>query len=360
MISRDRFPVLPMLKALILTFSLLLMALAGLLFARLTWQAVAAPSSVRLPQIESQQLTDTGQLGRLAADIASRSLLGVVVVREPDPVAPTPEPRPEPARITPLTFDLVGVMASSDPAFGSAIISRSQGSPGESFRVGEDVYGQATLVEVFSRSVVLERNGQRERLEFDARRAGGTAGLAPSIVDIAGSGMASLGIHNEVTPAGELNASRGAGMRGTPAPSPGSARGPSGQTGSPLAGAVSSNGNRNSNADGSSANGNNDPMREFAENLMDQARRNPSALLSGYGISPSPEGYRIGNNARLIIMTTDLRAGDLISQINGMPVGNVDQDQARLDEFMAGGTFSITVQRGPETLQMTVRLPSLF
>ncbi len=349
-------------KGLMLAVALLAVLFAGLLLSRVVWQVASGPNSISVPPISQTQANNNGQLARLATDIADRSILGVVPVQRPEPVPePSPEPRPEPPPVSPLTFDLVGVMASSDPESGSAIISRSQGAPGENFKVGDNVYGQAVLVEVHNRFVVFERNGQREQLEFDPRRAGGTAGLAPSITDIAGSGMASVGMYNQPTPEGELSSSRSGGMRGTPtASTPGSGRGPSGTAGSPLAGNSGSSSSESSETTSTGSGGNADPMREFAENLIEQARRNPQSLLSGYGISATSEGYRIGNNARLIIMTTDLRAGDLITEINGMRVGNVEQDQARLDEFMAGGTFGITVQRDNDILQMSVRIPSLF
>ena len=68
---------------------------------------------------------------------------------------------------TRLNLELVGVFAAStgDPEDSAALISEKRGTA-KLFRINERVPGNATLVEVFADSVVLERSGKRELLRF--------------------------------------------------------------------------------------------------------------------------------------------------------------------------------------------------
>jgi len=66
---------------------------------------------------------------------------------------------------TSLDFTLNGTMSSTDVYNGMAYISSVQGVQ-KKFRVGDKIFGLATLKEVYKTYVVIQHNGKNERLEL--------------------------------------------------------------------------------------------------------------------------------------------------------------------------------------------------
>ncbi|MED5554735.1 MAG: type II secretion system protein N, partial [Pseudomonadota bacterium] len=95
--------------------------------------------------------------------ITSLNLFGDASRSQLNPTAMVTESLAE----TRLNLELVGVFAAStdDSEDSAALISEKRGTA-KLFRINERVPGNATLVEVFADSVVLERSGKRELLRF--------------------------------------------------------------------------------------------------------------------------------------------------------------------------------------------------
>ena len=95
--------------------------------------------------------------------VTSLNLFGDASRSQLNPTATVTESLAE----TRLNLELVGVFAAStdDPEDSAALISEKRGTA-KLFRINERVPGNATLVEVFADSVVLERSGKRELLRF--------------------------------------------------------------------------------------------------------------------------------------------------------------------------------------------------
>src|SRR5690606_10641047 len=75
------------------------------------------------------------------------------------------EVRDEPAVVTTLPLELLAVWVADDPERSVATIAQ-RGRQGENYQVGDEVPGNATLVEVHPNHVVLRRGGVREALHF--------------------------------------------------------------------------------------------------------------------------------------------------------------------------------------------------
>lgn len=79
---------------------------------------------------------------------------------------------------TELALKLRAVFASGDPRSGSAIVEAEGGQPARNYRPGDALPGGATLAEVHSDHIVLEREGHRETLAFPLPGSSGASAEA--------------------------------------------------------------------------------------------------------------------------------------------------------------------------------------
>jgi general secretion pathway protein C len=84
--------------------------------------------------------------------------------------------------------------------------------------------------------------------------------------------------------------------------------------------------------------------------------RNPQAVLDRLGLEATPAGYRITAAAPPEVRQAGFRPGDLVTAVNGRPVGDVAADRARIDEIAAAGRASLEVARDGQTIRMTFPL----
>ncbi|MGD8938153.1 MAG: type II secretion system protein GspC [Gammaproteobacteria bacterium] len=151
-------------------------------FAALTWKLVPVPdvpasavSANKNIRVASNQSTSAAAEQRLAAKISQFHLFGKFEKKKLPPpvaeVAAAPETR--------LNLKLRGVFSSQDKDIARAIIADAKGED-ESYAIGDEVPGGATLNDIFEDRVILERNGQLETLKLPVESLPGDTATAIS------------------------------------------------------------------------------------------------------------------------------------------------------------------------------------
>ena len=229
------------------------------------------------------------------------------------------QPAEEPAVVTRLPLELLGAIVADDPDSSVAIISQ-RGRQGERYRIGEEVPGNATLVEVHRDHVVLRRAGTRETLHFPEP---GESLAARTVFEPADAGMDDTFADMEM-------------MQQYEAQNP--------DTGS---------------ADQMDVE---DPtIQDLVDEYRSELEENPESALDELGVSPvsegAAEGYRIGDLAHSPYLSqTGLQPGDVILSVNGRPVGDLSQDRLELGNVLAQGSARLEVQRGNRRFFVTASL----
>ncbi|MGB3721201.1 MAG: type II secretion system protein N [Pacificimonas sp.] len=90
--------------------------------------------------------------------------------------------------------------------------------------------------------------------------------------------------------------------------------------------------------------------------IRDRVTENPQALLSSLAAQPTPDGYVIGEDAPSAILTAGLRPGDVVTQVNGESVGEVENDRDLFEKVAAGDRARLTVRRGDKTMTLSFPL----
>lgn len=229
----------------------------------------------------------------------------------------------EPEVVTRLPLELLGVFVAEGGGESVAIISQ-RGRQGMTYRVGDEVPGNATLAEVHPTHVVLRRAGVRETLHFPspgeslaarARVGPSDSGIDSTFPDVLDEGEPPPEFeHGDMPP--EFDAEM----------------------------------------DMEEAS-----VRQLVDEYREELEGNPSEALDELGVSPvsegAAEGYRIGDLAHSPYLSqTGLQPGDVILSVNGRPVGDLQQDRLELDNVLAQGTARLEVQRGSRRFFVTASL----
>ena len=232
--------------------------------------------------------------------ILSKHLFGEAGAVEPNVVDPD-----EPSVETRLPLVLQSVMVSDIPEESTAVVAQ-KGKPGRVYKVGEELPGNATLVEVTLEQIFLRRAGIRESLPFPKSN---------------GQGLTTELIESE-----ELEVQQPLVRRELPSEVEELAE----QT-----------------------------TEETIDTYRQQFEEDAEGTLNELGLEASGDGgYRIGGGANsAILQSTGLQSGDVILSINGQPVGNLQQDQQQLNSILAQGTARIEVQRGSRRFFITANIP---
>ena len=232
---------------------------------------------------------------------------------------------------TRLNLELVGVFAAStdDPEDSAALISEKRGTA-KLFRINERVPGNATLVEVFADSVVLERSGKRELLRFPTTK-------------------------NNFTPQEEP---------GRTIINPALSRSLTALEGSQITGA-SSNATRieRAAAENPATTGRNtqQSVRQVIASYQGRLENDAEGTLAELGIKPiSTEvagGYRLGSLAsHPALKQTGLQPGDILLSVNNRAIGNVVEDRLEFENVLAQGSARLEIKRGSRNFFITVSL----
>ena len=219
-----------------------------------------------------------------------------------------------PAVATQLPLELLGVFVADSTEASAAIIAQ-RGRQGILYSVGDELPGNATLVEVHANHVVLRRAGTRESLHFPAPGQGLAARAALNA-------PAQEAPFEEVYEEVYEESYEGAAVDDEP--------------------------------EAASA-------AELLDEYRDRLEEDPAQALESLGVSPVTEGaaqgYRIGDLAQSPYLSqTGLQPGDVILSVNGRPVGDLSQDRLELENVLAQGSARLEVQRGTRRFFVTASL----
>ena len=219
---------------------------------------------------------------------------------------------------TRLPLELRGVfVAELDSAVADSVaIVAQKGKPGELYHIGDLLPGNAELIEVHARHIVLRRAGARETLRFPDVARTQVAGLANSPAS---------NVPVRFAPAARARSN-------TPRP----------------------------DTTGNQAASNRTP-RELINAYREQLSKDPQGALNDLGIAPvadgSSQGYRLDDLAQSPYLSqTGLQPGDVILSVNGQAVGDIRQDQQQIDNILAQGSARLEVQRGNRRFFVTASL----
>lgn len=243
----------------------------------------------------------SGQTGSQVLDIATafaeprterRVEIGPILKLAPFGTAAAPVVAEAVAKETSLGLVLHGVVVAA-PEASIAVIASNAGRA-EIYGIGDSVDGKATVLEVLNDKVMLQVGGTVETLSFPAP-AQKPSGVASIVAGITNSGVSA-------------------------SPSP-----------------------RRSDT-------------PVVEEYRRRIAQNPQVLLDSMGLSVSQDGYRVDQNANPTILRTGLRPGDLVSKVNGEPVGDIERDRKLMDTIIASGQVRIEVMRQGRPILMSFPL----
>jgi len=286
----------------------LLVIVCAIWLAQISWMLVQPTVTAKAPQV-MPAVSDGANQGQdwlqISRGIGTREFFGQVdVVVEAVAEIPTLE-APE----TKLNLTLQGVMAKGDGQ-GFAVIAEGRAA-GKVFSLGEDIFGQATLSKVFGDRIILDRRGQLETLRYETIAADSILKPVNRNADIAPS--------------------------------------PSGSFREAL-----------SKANTEVANGA-DPKTQvqgIVQYVGRRANEDPEEFITEMGLEPSAEGYQVTRQARQLQMV-GLRPGDIVTSVNDMPVGNIQNDQALLNQVLQiGGEIKIQIRRGSRSFTIYQTIPT--
>jgi general secretion pathway protein C len=79
-------------------------------------------------------------------------------------------------------------------------------------------------------------------------------------------------------------------------------------------------------------------------------------VMDRLGLELAQGGYRITERASPGVRHAGFRPGDVVTSVNGAPVGDMDADRVRFDEIAAAGRARVEVQRDGQTIVMSFPL----
>ena len=212
-----------------------------------------------------------------------------------DPFYPAPRSGATTQNVTSLALTLFGVRVNEGSGLGSAIIAGSDGEQ-NSYAIGDEIVPGVTLKAVLFDHVVIDRGGAEETIFLDQS--------------------------NPVTPVTPETAAKASGAGGD----------------------MDSTAFRAEDGSG--------PARPVAGKLT------ADALKAGIGFGPRMSDGRITG---IIVsqkgpgfQAAGFRAGDIITQINGRPVGSADDLSVLQQALVPGARISVMVERGADVVPLAI------
>ena len=246
-----------------------------------------------------------------------------------------PEPSNEPAKETRLPLTLLGVF-QAEHAEDSAAIVAQKGKAGLRYAVGQTMPGNAELVEVLSDHIILRRAGVREALRFpksdqlinaneDAESSQNRQSITSSQYSTNSESRRAVG-QAKITPPNR------------------------------------SVGGQNRRLSSATRDSGTATTRQVVEEYRDRLDADPEGTLNSIGVDPvqagDAQGYKLGGLASSpLLRNTGLQSGDVLLSVNGQPVGDIAQDQLRINSVLAEGSARLEVMRGDRRFFVTAALP---
>ncbi len=224
---------------------------------------------------------------------------------------------------TRLSLTLKGIVALSEGGNGRALIA--EGSSAEKvYKVGDSLSGGAVLHEVLSDKVILKRGGRFETLTLPRDRVALPGG------EVGGRSLAT----GMATPSARREASS---RRALVDPASGNS-----VNRSPV--------NRGNT------------ISQQLSSLRDEIASNPQQAFDLIQAQPvmengSVKGYRVSpGKQRRLFHGTGLRAGDVVTSVNGIALSDPAQMATLFQQFKTASSFDLVVERGGRQTNLTVNL----
>ena len=272
------------------------------------WYVISGPTPAALSDAKSPTQRSAGKASLSVADIIAHNLFGQAQLSG---AAPATFDAPE----TRLRLTLEGVFKADKPEESAAIVSE-QGKPGELFLVGGKMPGNAVLTEVHADRIVLRRGTVFETLRFSDEPSVLTANSRDELPPMNDAAVEEPMVEPSVE-------------GGEPPPEASSGESPA--------------------------------IGNVVQSYRERLQQDPAGTLNSLGVAPvsssGAKGYRLDSLAGSpYLAQTGLQAGDVVLSVNGRPVGDVQQDQAEIDNIVAQGSARLEVQRGTRRFFVTASL----
>lgn len=297
--------------------TLSLITLCGVSMAELTWWGVAGfplnqHVAVYQPVVERASTTNTTVAAASLSPLAALHLFGTVDRLPPVVKAAPVAPQPTVAVDTSLNLTLKGIFFTSGAGEGRALIAEGRGNE-EVYQIGDTIAGQAIVYAIAADHVVLDRNGQLERLSLPQQSDSGFG---------ATTGQPDKG---RSTPSSR---NRAPSSRFTPP----TGRGP-----------------RSGSSDATH-------LGELRQQLL----KDPSAAMGLAKVRPVMSagkmlGYSInpGSNPDLFA-ELGLQAGDLVKEVNGIAVTDPAKMGDVLNQLTTSTALSVTIERNGQVETLSI------
>ena len=278
--------------------------------AVLTWKLVPVPATPiaaivnKNTRVTPNQLASAESDQPVAAKISQYHLFGKFEKKKPPPVQVEVAAAPE----TRLNLKLRGVFSSEDKEMARAIIADAKGED-DSYAIGDEVPGGATLNDIFEDRVILERNGQLETLKLPVESL---------------PGEATAGIDRNVP---------GARPMGSPSRAPVS----------PIDTATA---------------GTSEILRHYRDALIND----PQSVMGLVRVQPYNkggrlEGYRIRpGKDRQLLTKFGLRSGDIVKAVNAVPMDNPIKALEILRDLSTATSVTVDIERNGTPRSFTFQI----
>ena len=236
---------------------------------------------------------------------------------------------------TSLTLKLLGVFANSENTENStAIISEASGRH-KRYKIGDSLPGNATLKQVFTDRVVIERNGIKETLRFKKYDVISSNNTSPTSQSRSSSSSnQSLYNSNSYSSSNNARSSKSKNRRARAKQT----RNTSQQRTS------SRSSTRNSSARASSAAAN-------TEEIVSYVKSNKDALMQQWGVERTGEGLKVKANSPL--RTFGLKGNDVVVSINGKSASQLEQSDAAVKAIIQNKQATLKVNRNGKIITIS-------
>ncbi|KIN71067.1 type II secretion system protein N [Sulfitobacter guttiformis] len=95
---------------------------------------------------------------------------------------------------------------------------------------------------------------------------------------------------------------------------------------------------------------------EYINQWRDRITQNPQAAMESVGVELVENGYRVKTDPDIGVTLAGLKAGDVITRLNGQTVGDLDSDKLLYDEVAAAGIARLEVVRNGQALLLSFPL----
>lgn len=99
---------------------------------------------------------------------------------------------------------------------------------------------------------------------------------------------------------------------------------------------------------------------EFLASAREQLDSQGAEALAAYGLSPADDGGSAGyvyDGSNAMLNAVNLRAGDVITAINGQRLGDLEQDKSLLESWRSQAQLDIEIERDGSLLTVSYAIP---